>query len=80
MRRNAGTLWHPVGTCAMGSGPAAVVDARLRVHGVAGLRVATRRSCPNPRSVSGKIQRRVIMIGEQAARLSHQPWWPARWK
>jgi choline dehydrogenase len=40
IRRTVGTLFHPVGTCAMGTGPDAVVDpATLRVHGVEGLRV-----------------------------------------
>ncbi|MET3927382.1 GMC family oxidoreductase N-terminal domain-containing protein [Devosia sp. 2618] len=40
IRRSVGTLFHPVGTCAMGTGPDAVVDpASLRVHGVDGLRV-----------------------------------------
>ena len=36
----AETTYHPVGTCKMGSDPMAVVDAQLRVHGIAGLRVA----------------------------------------
>jgi choline dehydrogenase-like flavoprotein len=40
IRQSVGTLFHPVGTCAMGTGPDAVVDpATLRVHGLAGLRV-----------------------------------------
>ena len=39
-RQRAGSVFHPVGTCAMGNDPArAVVDARLRVHGLVGLRV-----------------------------------------
>jgi choline dehydrogenase len=38
--RTAETTYHPVGTCRMGSDPLAVVDDQLRVHGIAGLRVA----------------------------------------
>lgn len=67
VRRNAGTLWHPVGTCSMGNGPDAVVDARLRVHGVAGLRVAD--ASIMPKIVSGNTNAASIMIGEKAARL-----------
>ncbi|MGY8959864.1 MAG: GMC family oxidoreductase, partial [Alphaproteobacteria bacterium] len=40
VRNNAETTYHPVGTCKMGSDPMAVVDDNLRVHGIAGLRVA----------------------------------------
>src|SRR5690606_29112782 len=39
IRQMAGTIFHPVGTCAMGRGEHAVVDERLRVHGLQGLRV-----------------------------------------
>jgi choline dehydrogenase len=39
MRDTARTMWHPVGTCKMGTDPMAVVDPELRVHGVEGLRV-----------------------------------------
>ncbi|HEX4222500.1 MAG TPA: GMC family oxidoreductase N-terminal domain-containing protein [Pseudonocardiaceae bacterium] len=67
VRRNAGTLWHPVGTCAMGNGPQAVVDPQLRVRGVVGLRVAD--ASVMPRIVSGNTNAASIMIGEQAARL-----------
>ena len=38
--RTAETTYHPVGTCRMGSDPRAVVDGQLRMHGIAGLRVA----------------------------------------
>jgi choline dehydrogenase len=40
VKKAAETTYHPVGTCKMGSDPMAVVDAQLRVHGIAGLRVA----------------------------------------
>lgn len=40
VRARAGTDFHPVGTCRIGSGRDAVVDHELRVHGIAGLRVA----------------------------------------
>jgi len=40
VKQAAETTYHPVGTCKMGSDPLAVVDAQLRVHGIAGLRVA----------------------------------------
>lgn len=48
VRSSLMTVYHPVGTCRMGSASDAfaVVDARLRVHGIEGLRVATHRSCP----------------------------------
>ena len=40
VKKAAETTYHPVGTCKMGSDPMAVVDAQLRVHGIAGLRIA----------------------------------------
>ena len=40
IRANADTVFHPVGTCKMGTDPMAVVDQHLRVHGIEGLRVA----------------------------------------
>ncbi|MEU8096450.1 GMC oxidoreductase [Streptomyces rubiginosohelvolus] len=58
---------HPAGTCRAGDGEGAVVDALLRVHGVAGLRVADASVMPSlPR---GNIHGPTVMIGERAAEL-----------
>jgi choline dehydrogenase len=66
-RRHANTIFHPVGTCKMGDDPLAVVDERLRVHGVAGLRVA---DCSiMPTLVSGNTNAGAIMIGEKCAEM-----------
>lgn len=64
-RETGQTIYHPVGTCAMGDGPAAVVDPRLRVHGVSGLRVAD--AAVMPHLVSANTQAAVMMIAEKAA-------------
>ena len=63
----ANTIFHPVGTTAMGpaSDPLAVVDARLRVHGVHGLRIAD--AGVMPRITSGNTNSPVLMIAEKAA-------------
>jgi len=61
------TIYHPTGTCKMGSGADAVVDARLRVHGLRGLRIA---DCSiMPEIVSGNTNAPAIMIGEKASDL-----------
>lgn len=69
VRRRAGSIFHPVGTCAMGpaTDPMAVVDARLRVHGVQGLRVVD--GSVMPRIVSGNTNAPIIMLAEKAADL-----------
>ncbi len=66
--RNSGaTIFHPSGTCKMGADPMAVVDARLRVHGVSGLRVV---DCSiMPTLVSGNTHAPAVMIAEKAADL-----------
>ncbi|MEL7166702.1 MAG: GMC family oxidoreductase N-terminal domain-containing protein [Pseudomonadota bacterium] len=64
-RRTAVTIYHPTGTCKMGTDPMAVVDPRARVHGVAGLRVAD--ASIMPRIVSGNTNAPAIMIGEKVS-------------
>lgn len=68
IRATGSSIYHPSGTCRMGPAPdrGDVVDARLRVHGLDGLRVA---DCSiMPRLISGNTNAAAIMIGERAAR------------
>jgi choline dehydrogenase-like flavoprotein len=68
IRQKVGTLFHPVGTCAMGQGDAAVVDpASLRVHGIAGLRVVDASIMPT--IVSGNTVAATYCLAEKAADL-----------
>lgn len=61
------TIFHPVGTCRMGSGALDVVDNQLRVHGIPGLRVAD--ASIMPQITSGNTCSPTLMIAEKAAQL-----------
>lgn len=67
VRATASTCFHPCGTCRMGSDDLSVVDPRLRVRGVKGLRVAD--ASVMPRITSGNINSPCLMIGDKAAHM-----------
>jgi choline dehydrogenase len=65
VRRTADTIFHPVGSCRMGADSDAVVDPRLRVHGVDGLRVAD--GSIMPMTVNSQTHAACVMIGEKVS-------------
>ncbi|MGH2416542.1 MAG: GMC oxidoreductase, partial [Microcystaceae cyanobacterium] len=67
IRETCGTVFHPIGTCKMGTDTMAVVDSELRVHGVEGLRVVDASIMPT--LITGHTNAPTIMIGEKAADL-----------
>ncbi|WP_305984526.1 GMC family oxidoreductase [Roseibium sp. MMSF_3544] len=66
-RQNSVSIYHPTGTCKMGTNGNSVVDPKLRVHGIEGLRVADCSIMPD--IVSGNTNAPAIMIGEKASDL-----------
>ena len=66
-RAKGGTVFHPVGTCRMGGDARSVVDARLRVRGVEGLRVID--ASVMPTMTSANTNAAAILIGEKGADL-----------
>ena len=67
VRKNAETIYHPVGTCKMGNDDLAVVDERLRVHGLDSLRIVD--ASVMPTLIGGNTNAPTIMIAEKASEM-----------
>ncbi|WP_426146746.1 GMC oxidoreductase [Polaromonas sp. DSR2-3-2] len=65
IRATSGSVWHPVGTCRMGLGADAAVDAAFRVHGLRNLRVMDASVMPQITSANTNLP--TIMLAEKAA-------------